>query len=108
MSINGDLTTKDVIDRFQAMEDRYASLMRDVCFAFEKLEKIRVELESARNLYEKSLFYCLKKILMGHPKLTIIFGFVLLLCVPCSIVYLSSTHHIAFDGTDNKLKISPH
>ena len=56
MTIKGDLTTKDVMDRFKDMHDRYGILVKDIGYALGKLDETKKELQEAKYLYEKGIF----------------------------------------------------
>jgi len=71
MSIKGDLTTKDVMDRFQAMDDRYGTLVKDIGFALGKLDETKTELQKAKDLHEKGIIGGLIKAIDRHPKFSI-------------------------------------
>ncbi len=80
MSIKGDLTTRDVMDRFQAMDDRYGLLVKDIGYALGKLDETKIELQKARDLHEKGAIGGLIKAIDKHPKFSIS-AFVLMLTV---------------------------
>lgn len=71
MSIKGDITTKDVMDRFKEMDDRYALLMRDIGYALGKLDETKTELQKAKDLHEKGIVGGLIKAIDKHPKFSI-------------------------------------
>jgi len=71
MTIKGDLTTKDVIDRFKEMDDRYALLVKDIGYALGKLEETRVELQRARVLHEKGLIGALINAVNKNPRFSL-------------------------------------
>jgi hypothetical protein len=71
MGIKGDLTTKDVMDRFQAMDDRYGILVKDIGYALGKLDEAKTELQKAKDLHEKGIVGGLIKAIDKHPKFSI-------------------------------------
>lgn len=71
MTIKGNLTTKDVIQKFEKMDERYAKLVGDINLALGKLSATTEELKKSREIYEKPLYGCFKKAVEKHPKLSI-------------------------------------
>jgi hypothetical protein len=89
MSIKGDLTTKDVMDRFQAMDDRYGTLVKDIGFALGKLDETKTELQKAKGLYEKGIFGGLIKAIDKHPKFFMgTLALILMVLIAASLCFL--------------------
>lgn len=105
--IKGDLTTKDVMDRFQAMEGQYASLVKDVHTVMGNLSDTKNELTKARELYEKTFLYCLKKAIMAHPKCALTYLFIILVVIVLAIAWLASKNDVSIDANAKTFQSKP-
>ena len=86
MTIKGDLTTKDVMDRFKDMDDRYGMLVKDIGYALGKLDETKKELQEAKYLYEKGIF---RGLIKKCPKFCICaFALIVITIILAGLYYL--------------------
>ncbi len=57
----GNITAKDVLNLFEKMDDRNSEYIKNVADALARLDEVKVELQKARDVYEKGYFGLIQK-----------------------------------------------
>jgi hypothetical protein len=65
----GNITAKDVLNLFEKMDDRNSEYIKNVADALARLDEVKVELQKARDVYEKGIFGFIRIITQSNPKL---------------------------------------
>lgn len=107
--IKNDLTTTDVLNRITELYNKNSELISDVKDSIGILKETNDELKKAKELYEKSWSYFVKKAFNKYPRFSLITSIVSIIIIFLMLLFFFKDKNISYfnkgDFNEQKIKI---